>query len=379
MIFSKIARLLPRATKSSIIISLDDIMTKLYFKNTVSQLLRFAWMSIAVVYSTTLTVNAQPNAIQEKKQSIFEYLTVKEGTELELITDLTKLNGSRKSDDYQPAILKAKGGKTWKLDLKTRGKYRRKNGFFPPIKLKFPKKEIVAQGFSEHNEIKITLPFYEGDGGNELVVREYLAYRMYESLTIASMRARLVKMTIIDSHVESWKHTTYCILLEDDDELCTRLDATEINTFGMDPDSLQMHQAALVSAFNYMIGNADWEIAGLRNVKMLRPNQGEKVVLIPYDFDFSGLVNAPYSKAANLSGLKTTKQRFLMADGIKTEQLRRAFAVLNKEKATLLKMVESKYLKYSAQDEIKAYLNTFFNQLEIDSVIGASISTPQID
>jgi hypothetical protein len=312
--------------------------------------------------------------------SIFEKVTEKEANHIQLNTDLTKLNGARKSDDYQPAILTDVDGRKWKVEVKSRGKFRRKNGYFPPIKIKFAKKELKSAGYSDHNGIRVTLPYYEGQQGDDLIVREYLTYRMFEHLSAASIRARLVKITLSDSHVESWKHEIYAIFMEDDDELCARLDAHEEEVYGLDPDSLQANQAALVSTFNYMIGNADWEVAGIRNVKQLRSNSGGKIVLIPYDFDFSGVVNAPYSKPAHLSGLKTIKQRFLMADGIKPEHLRRALAQIEKERAPIRKILVNKHLSSSSQREIGEYLTSFFDNLVHDNAIeGTSVTAPLID
>ena len=45
--------------------------------------------------------------------------------------------------------------------------------------------------------------------------------------------------------------------------------------------------------FNYMIGNNDYSITGMKNVKIFR--KGSILIPVPYDFDFSGLVDAPYA------------------------------------------------------------------------------------
>ncbi len=340
-----------------------------------------AFRAFISVIALAIGLTTQSAALEPQKDltTIFETLTHTEGATVTISTDLTNLNSNRKSDDYQPAVLTDATKRKWKVEIKTRGKFRRKNGFFPPIKIKFSKKELLAAGYKEHNGIRVTLPFYEGQQGNDLVVREYLAYRMFEHLSPVSIRARLVRLTLVDSHVESWRHEVYAIFLEDDDELCKRYSAYEEEIFGLHPDSLQSNQAALVSAFNYAIGNADWEVAGMRNVKLLRPNGGGKIVLIPYDFDFSGVVNAPYSRPSHMSGLKTIKQRFLIADGIKTDQLRRAFQVIYKEKKALYRIIQNPHLRASSQREIEEYLDGFFLNLSIDEVIGGVVRTPAID
>jgi hypothetical protein len=354
-----------------------DLLTKLNFKIAISGVaLRVV---LGCLFFCVCSVGSTFG--QEKKlQSIFEYLTSKEAVHVKLSTDLTQLNGSRKSDDYIPAVLTDQNGKKWKVEIKSRGKFRRKNGFFPPIKIKFSKKELAVEGYSAHNDLRVSLPFYEGNDGDDYMVREYLCYRMYEHLTPASVRARLVCMTLSDSHVESWKHEINTIFMEDDDELEQRLEVKEEEIYGLDPDSLLQTQAGLTAAFNYFIGNADWEVAGMRNVKLMRGTPGGKIILIPYDFDFSGVVNAPYSKPASMSGLKTIKQRFLMADGIKPEHLRRAYMSIQKEAPALRKIVQSKYLKNSSQRDILDYLQSFYDNLSSDNTSnGAAMKAPLID
>jgi hypothetical protein len=352
-------------------------LTKLYSKIRFLGSLLHVALIVAIFGCTTVTsVFAQ----EKKPSSIFEYLTQKEAVHLKLSTDLTKMNGARASDDYQPAIFTDQDGKKWKVEIKTRGKFRRKNGYFPPLKIKFSKKDLEAQGLSDHNDVRVSLPFYEDDKGNDLIVREYICYRMYEHLTPASVRARLVRLTLSDSHVESWKHEIYTIFMEDDDELEKRLNVKEEEIYGLEPDSLISTQAALTCAYNYFIGNADFEVAGMRNVKLMRGLDGGKIILIPYDFDFSGVVNAPYSKPASMSGLKTIKQRFLMADGLKSEHLRRAFLVLQKESSNLKRISQSKYLKSTSQDEVWNYLQSFYNNLSKDNLPGgAAVAAPLID
>ena len=46
--------------------------------------------------------------------------------------------------------------------------------------------------------------------------------------------------------------------------------------------------------FEYMIGNTDWSTYALHNMELVRKEDGDHLP-IPYDFDFSGLVNTIYA------------------------------------------------------------------------------------
>lgn len=309
-----------------------------------------------------------PNGLgQAKKESLFELLTREEVPKITIETDMTTLMENRKTNNYFPATLTTADGVVRKMEIKPRGKYRRKKCEIPPLKLKFSKKALVAEGLDTLNEIKLGVPCFDSDAGDELIVKEYLAYRMFERLTPVSVRARLVRVTLKDTHVEKSKVNFYALLIEDEEELAARLGATEVEQYGIEPDSLLSNQAALTVMFEYMIGNTDWEIAMMRNVRLLRSRENGKVLTVPYDFDFSGFVSAPYSVPSSESGLKTVRDRFLMASGLRTEALKRASQQLVSRKKELLELCRHKLLSRQTQNEVAAYLETFFAQAEASS------------
>lgn len=312
---------------------------------------------------SALGAQAQAGTANPTK-SIFELLTQEEGAKMTLETDLTTIIEQKKTAQYFPAMLRTDDGKVYRIDVKPRGKFRRKVSVFPPLKLKFKKKDLVAEGLDTLNEIKLVLPCYESDKGDELIVREYLAYKMFELLTPASMRARLIRLTIRDTHVEKSKKPMYAILLEDEEELVKRLKGQLSEEYGTPMDSLHTNQAALTVMFEYMIGNTDWEISMLRNVRLVRAPLSGKILLVPYDFDFSGLVAAPYSSPSSDTGLKTVRDRFLMNNGLKPEALKRALNTLKAAKPGLLAICKSKYLGYEASEDMSNYLHSFFDKIE---------------
>jgi hypothetical protein len=312
------------------------------------------------------------------KQSIFEHLTKTEAAKLTLETDLTTIIENRKKDQYHSATLTTSDGKTFKAEVKPRGKYRRKIADIPPLKIKLKKKDLTAAGFDTLNELKLSLPAYDNDLGEQLLVKEYLAYRMFEHLTSASVRARLVRLTIHDTHVEK-SRKMLAILVEDEEETAARMNGQEVEQFGISPDSLIMSQAALVAVFEYMIGNTDWDISMMRNVRFIQSPESGKILVIPYDFDFAGLVGASYASPSSDSGLKNVRDRFMMANGIKTEHMKRALTIVKSAKDDLYEICRSKYLTRANSEEMIAYLETFFVQIEKSDEVPTRYTMPETD
>ena len=311
-------------------------------------------------------------------QSIFEHLTASEGAKITLEADLTTIIANKKTNQYFPGTLITEDGKTYAIELRPRGKFRRKISEIPPLKIKFKKKLLAAEGLDTLNEIKLVLPTVDKASGDELVIKEYLAYKMFERLTPASVRAKLIKLTIRDTHVEKSKKTMYAILVEDEEETCARLKGSPVSEYGIPTDSLIAHQAALSVMFEYMIGNTDWEIAMMRNVRLMRSNETGKVLVMPYDFDFSGLVSAPYASPSSESGLKTVRDRFLMSSGLKLEHLKRATQVIRAAKKDLYEICRSKYLSKTTSGEMIDYLDTFFQMVETKDEVPTTLLMPVV-
>ncbi len=318
-----------------------------------------------IAFSFTLT----PASAQRKMTTVMEAIGQNEGERVTIEMDLTTIMAQRNNDTYFPAAVMTDNGLSFKAEVRPRGKYRRKNSVYPPLKLKFKKKELIAAGMDTLNEIKLVLPAFDNALGDELVIREYLAYKMFEKLSPVHVKARLIRLTIKDTHVEKSKKNMFAILVEDAEETAARYNGVEVEEYGISPDSLAANQAALLVMFEYMIGNTDWDISMMRNVRLLRTQAGGKILALPYDFDFSGLVSAPYASPSSDTGLKTVRDRFLMANGIKPDALKRAVMNLRKNRQAIYDICRNRFVSRDTSDDMMLFLDTFFNQIgESDEV-----------
>lgn len=297
--------------------------------------------------------------------TIFEKLTATEAIELTLETDLTNFVAQKKTNNYMPGTLRTKDGKTYTVEVRPRGRYRRKVSKIPPMKIRFSEKELQAENLDSLNEIKIALPSVHTEQGNELIVKEYLAYRMFEKVSDAHFRARLVKLTLIDTNEKgSGKKKLYAIFIEDEEEVARRLHGIPEDEYGIKMEKFEQDQAALVVMYQYLIGNTDWDFAMRRNVELIKKNENEKMLVLPYDFDFSGLVSAPYASPSSESGVKTVRDRYLMSAGIDTVALKSATNLLKTKEKEFYKICRSRYLSNEASDNMVLFLESFFKNME---------------
>lgn len=186
------------------------------------------------------------------------------------------------------------------VDTRARGNFRRdkSNCNFPPLRLDFPRSEMEETVFDGQNRLKLVTPCNDGsDSYQNYVFDEYLAYRILNELTPHSFRVRLVEITYVDVEDDYDTRTKYGFLIEDEDRMAERARATHQEVTQFHPARTWPEYSVLVAMFNYMIGNVDWSPVYFHNVKLIR-TEDARFLTVPYDFDFSGLVNARYATVA---------------------------------------------------------------------------------
>jgi hypothetical protein len=175
--------------------------------------------------------------------------------------------------------------------------------------------EVEGTIFEGQDKIKMVVPCKLGrDYWVQYVIAEYLAYRMLNVLTPLSFRARLVEATFLDESGEDDPFVCYAFLIEDDSEMAKRNDGIKEDredweATPVSPVLLEKNYAILVEFFQYMIGNTDWSGVQMHNVQLFRDRTGRPYP-VPFDFDFSGLVNARYATPDPRLPIRDVRQRF---------------------------------------------------------------------
>lgn len=326
-----------------------------------------AMLCLCTMYSGTAN-NANLHAIPNDRsvKSIFDVFAQKEIIEVTLTTDLSHLIEHRKKEIDQPATISYKnetgGVVSYDIKITPRGKYRRRICDFPPLKLKFPKATLTEQGLSTHNDLKLVTHCIENKTiGNEQLLKEFLIYRLYNLLTDKSYRVQLMQITYVDSSGKTGKEKRYGFLIEDTDEMAERLGGLECDQcMNPNPATLDAGAERLMSVFQYMIGNTDWSLEMARNIKIVQPIAGTGT-LVPYDFDFSGLVNPSYARVNTNIGLKSIKERSYLGYPATDEDLWGTINYLKSKREDLVREIRSfKPLSTNARLEMIAYLDEFF-------------------
>ena len=268
--------------------------------------------TVLLILAFSAAVFAQKQPKDSTKIKLGPLFKKDELLELKLTANLKTLLKDRKDAKapYRWATVQCldpqNGLDSLKIKVKTRGNFRRlaSNCGFPPLLLNIPSKKDKGTVFEHQNLLKLITHCQD----EAYVFQEYLVYKMYNLLTEESFKARLAKVTYQDSAGKLKPETKYAFLLEDETTLAKRNKAENANRKQLPMYLIDSTSMATVSIFEYLIGNTDWSLPFLHNIKLLS-RKDVPLLAVPYDFDHSGIVEANYARPAEALELNSVKQR----------------------------------------------------------------------
>ncbi len=212
---------------------------------------------------------------------------------------------------YIPSTLKFKNDAgamdSIPVRIRARGNFRRANCFFPPIRMKMKKGDAEKTIFSGNKDFKLVLPCQTAKSGNDLIMKEYLCYKLLEPLTPYHFHTRLADITLTDKSGKPKTYTVKGFLIEDDDLIAHRFNGKVVEQ-QIHPMQLNDTASVVNDLFQFMIANTDWSAAGQHNTKIIQLPPSKKIPLA-YDFDMAGLVNAPYATVNETLSISNVQER----------------------------------------------------------------------
>ena len=190
---------------------------------------------------------------------------------------------------------------------------------FPPLRVDFTSAPPAGSLFAGQRRLKLVTHCRSSEGHQQYLLLEYAAYRLYNQLTPNSFRVRLAQVDYVE---DNGKPVTSRLgfFLEDLGDVARRNSMTEARVGARIPvASLNPADAARFAVFEYLISNLDWAMqagpAGdscCHNSRLVSASGAPPFTTVPYDFDYSGLVDAPYAvppEGINVSGVKARYYR----------------------------------------------------------------------
>ncbi len=245
-------------------------------------------------------------ALSLTTQPVTELFTTDVPLEFVLASDFNQLRKDRSQEtEDRPAqiLVRGPGGEPVEIPIqvKTRGIFRlqRRICLDPPLRLNLPETRPQGTVLDGQDKLKLVTHCRDTDRYEQNLLEEYLTYRIYNHLTDFSFKVQLARVTYVDTSGRDDPFTRMAFLIEDEDAMAARLGGQMIEAPVANPDDFVLDQLSLMYLFQFMVGNVDWGAGTSHNVKILRKDRG--YYPIPYDFDWAGLVNAPYAGPSTMT------------------------------------------------------------------------------
>lgn len=260
-----------------------------------------------------------------------------------------------------------------KIDLKSRGNFRLRECYFPPLWIKIKKDQTKGTVFEGNKKLKLVLPCHTQGDNNELILKEYLCYKLYEEISPYSFKTRLVNIDLTEQRGKREKNFQLKgILIEDLDKVAKRMNCKTAEVEQIHPAALQDTSGLLFDIFQFMISNTDFSKSFQHNSKLIYLNA--RYIPVPYDFDMSGLVDAPYAVVSEINGqtlpVSSVRDRYYRGycrSAEITQFVRNEF-LSKEEKLLAVPDLLKGQLSEKEIEDVKEYLKEFFDILKNDKL-----------
>jgi hypothetical protein len=284
-------------------------------------------------------------------------------------TDIRALQNQKGEDQFQEAAIEMRFPDSSRINEKVgvaaRGKFRRGYCRIPPMAINF--RTPGSPRLSSLGKLKLVIGCGIKAEDEELLLKEYLCYKLYNLLDEKSFRVRLLKVNYVDTRNKTKPFSQHAFLIEDDGDMARRNGCRKKDHGQVLTEQTNRRQMTMVAIFQYMIGNTDWSVPNGHNVKLIfdRKNDVMAPYVVPYDFDYCGLVNAGYAIPNEVIGTESVTERVYRGFPRNMEEIQLVLEVFRNKKQQIFSLVNGfTLLSERTRKEMARYLEEFFRIIE---------------
>jgi len=291
-----------------------------------------------------LVAGSQPRRIDKEK-----FFTDETILPVTLVTSMNRIlnNHNLKSLDVYPARFTCQLPDSTVINEQVRvvlrGHLRRDYCFMPPLKVMFKSKDSAGSVLSPLKTLKMVNGCMLGNVYSQYILMEFLIYKIFNLLSEKSFRARLLEVTYIDSSGKKKPIKNYAFFIEDVKDMAKRNSCKEYTAGRPKSETTNRKHMTLVALFQYMIGNTDWSVTVRHNIRTIIPKEDSTAppFVVPYDFDYSGIINTNYAVPADGLDIKSVEERAYRGYPRTMEELNEAIAIFNKQKDSIYSLINN--------------------------------------
>jgi hypothetical protein len=249
--------------------------------------------------------------------------------------------------------------------LRTRGSLRLRvtTCEFPPIRVEFPKTGLKGTPFAGQASLKLVPHCVDNAPFEQFILRELLAYKFFNLFTPYSYRVRQAKGTYVDAASGKVATTRYAFFVESDEDVARRVEGRVADLVGQRFAGLDDDTLVRMTMMQWMVGNTDYSIANLHNVRLIQRLDGMRYP-VAYDFDSTGVVDPPYAGPDKRLGITSLRDRLFRGPCRPMERYEVFFAKFREKKGELMALIDAvPGMTDGSKRDVRSFMNDFYNTI----------------
>ena len=258
--------------------------------------------------------------------------------------------------------------------VETFGRSRKRECAVPPLAIRIEPEVAAGTPFAGASILRLVTHCRHDPALAHGLLKEYLAYRAYGLVAepdLPALRTRLARVRYRNTRGRRGVER-HGFFVEDIGDAARRLGLDWAGFAAQRRSDLDPRRATVYALFQYMVGNTDWSILSgpegeaccHNSAVLVDPADGSRY-LLPYDFDQSGLVDAPYAVPSAKLGIRNVRQRVYRGFCDHNGELPAAVEVLRRRRGE----IEALFLSAALPDrggrrEAWRYLSGFFDLID---------------
>jgi hypothetical protein len=259
------------------------------------------------------------------------------------------------------------------VKIRIRGRFRRnsENCDFPPFEIEFQPSQVKETIFQNQKKLKlVTHCRSRRNLFEQYLLQEYLIYKTYNLFTDLSYRVRLASITYSDNEEKLKSFTKYAFFIENTAQLARRCNTERLHVQYIFPDNTDSVHVNTLSVFQYFIGNTDWSIPALHNIIIVRKKPSGPIYAIPYDFEWSGIMNTIYARPQTSLGLSSVRERLFRGFCRSPQEFENTFEIFRKNKEEIYRIYKNQEgIENSQLKQALEYIDEFYKVINNPNLI----------
>ena len=332
---------------------------------------------LRIVLILTLGAAFSAAIAEEKPNKVAPLFSSNDVLEVTIRAPFSTIMRDRSSDEDLPATLTYtdvnEGEVTVELGIRTRGRFRRQHDIcdFAPLRLNFKKSAVKDTVFAKSDKLKLVTHCRSNRRYAQSLLSEYMAYRIFNLVTDYSFRVRPLRVSYVDSDGKSRDRESFAFVIEHRSQLGKRIGLKPNDAMQTEVELLEGAHTNLGAVFQYLIGNTDFSPIRAapgepccHNNMLFGDTEGE-ILVIPYDFDMSGLVNAPHAAPNPRFKLRGVTDRLYRGRCVNNQHLETSTRAFIDRKADIYALLdEHPEISRTSQRVTTRFLNEFYETIE---------------